>query len=65
VAIGAMLLPAVTGFLVNNFVLNTGAILFLSYGWFGLVLYALASIYALAHPPPPRARPQELSWNER
>ena len=65
VAIGAMLLPGITGFLETNFVLNTTAILFLSYGWFGLVLYALASIYALAHPPPPRARPQELSWNER
>src|SRR5207302_530168 len=37
VAIGAMLLPAVTGFLVTNFVLNTTAILFLSYGWFGVV----------------------------
>ena len=65
VAIGAMLLPGITGFLETNFVLNTTAILFLSYGWFGLVLYALASIYAMAHPPPPRARPQELSWNER
>src|SRR6267143_2741991 len=59
VAIGAMLLPGITGFLETNFVLNTTAILFLSYGWFGLVLYALASIYALAHPPPPRQRPRE------
>jgi hypothetical protein len=65
VAIGAMLLPAVTGFLVTNFVLNTTAILFLSYGWFGLVLYAFASIYAMAHPYTPRETPQEFSWNER
>jgi len=65
VAIGAMLLPGITGFLVSNFVLNTTAILFLSYGWFGLVTYALASIYAMAHPYSPPQRPQEFSWNER
>ncbi len=67
VAIGAMLLPAVTGFLVTNFVLNTTAILFLSYGWFGLVLYSLASIYAMARPYAPRKPRQErkeFSWDE-
>src|SRR5438132_2199570 len=67
VAIGAMLLPAVTGFLVTNFVLNTTAILFLSYGWFGFVLYSLASIYAMARPYAPREPRQErkeFSWNE-
>jgi hypothetical protein len=67
VAIGAMLLPAVDGFLVTNFVLNTGAILFLSYGWFGLILYALASVYALTRPQPdrPRSRSREFDFNGR
>ena len=51
VAIGAMLLPAVDGFLVSNYIVNTTAILFLSYGWFGLILYALASVYLLARSP--------------
>ena len=67
VAIGAMLLPAVTGFLVTNFVLNTTAILFLSYGWFGFVLYSLASIYAMARPYAPREPRQErkeFPWDE-
>jgi len=67
VAIGAMLLPAVTGFLVTNFVLNTTAILFLSYGWFGFVLYSLTSIYAMARPYAPREPRQErkeFSWDE-
>ncbi len=67
VAIGAMLLPAVTGFLVTNFVLNTTAILFLSYGWFGFLLYSLTSIYAMARPYAPREPRQErkaFSWDE-
>ena len=67
VAIGAMLLPAVTGFLVTNFVLNTTAILFLSYGWFGFVLYSLVSIYTMARPYAPREPRQErkeFSWDE-
>src|SRR5207249_11145724 len=33
VAIAAMLLPGVTGFLEANYTFNTGVILFLSYGW--------------------------------
>jgi hypothetical protein len=44
VAIAAMLLPGVAGFLQSNFALNTGVILFLSYGWFALVMYAFLSI---------------------
>lgn len=57
VAIAAMLLPGVGGFLETNFALNTGVILFLSYGWFGLVLYAFLSIVVASHPSPPRPRP--------
>ena len=50
-AIAAMLLPGVSGFLEINFVLNTTAILFLSYSWIGLVLYVFLSIYIAARPP--------------
>ncbi|HYY47143.1 MAG TPA: hypothetical protein VFA17_00495 [Thermoplasmata archaeon] len=58
VAIAAMLLPGVVGFLETNYTLNTGVILFLSYGWFGLILYAILSIYAAVNPAPKRA----LRW---
>jgi hypothetical protein len=51
VAIAAMLLPGTTGFLEANYTLNTGVILFLSYGWFGLVLYAIISIFVATRPP--------------
>lgn len=54
-AIAAMLLPGVSGFLEWNFVLNTTAILFLSYSWIGLVLYVFLSIYIAARPPAPPA----------
>jgi DNA-binding phage protein len=64
VAIAAMLLPGVVGFLETNFTLNTGAILFLSYGWFGLVLYAILSIYAAMNPAPGRARRWESFEDE-
>jgi hypothetical protein len=50
VAIAAMLLPGVAGFLEHNFALNTGVILFLSYGWLGLVLYAFLSILIASRP---------------
>src|SRR5947209_16125640 len=51
VAVSSMLLPGVRDFLVFNYTLNTGAILALSYGWLGLVLYTLVSIYYILRPP--------------
>jgi hypothetical protein len=51
VALSAMLLPGVGGFLEANYVVNTAAILFVSYGWFFLVLYALLSIYVMTRLP--------------
>src|SRR5204863_5556297 len=41
------------------------AILFLSYGWFGFVLYSLASIYTMARPYAPREPRQERRSEER
>jgi hypothetical protein len=51
VAVSSMLLPAGEQFLVTNYTLNTGAILALSYGWLGLILYTLISIYYVLRPP--------------
>lgn len=51
VAVSSMLLPGVGGFLSYNYVLNTAAILGLSYGWFGLLMYALLSVYYVMRPP--------------
>jgi len=48
VAIGAILLPGSDGFLSTYYIANTTAILLLSYGWFGLILYSLLSVYILA-----------------
>src|SRR6058998_3306088 len=45
VAVSSMLLPGVDNFLLFNRELNTAAILSLSYGWFGLIMYALMSVY--------------------
>src|SRR6266581_2225853 len=50
VAASSMLLPAVDGFLLANRELNTAAILTLSYGWFGLIMYALMSVYYVMRP---------------
>ena len=50
VAASSMLLPGVEGFLVYNYLLNTTAILTLSYGWFGLIMYALLSVYYVMRP---------------
>lgn len=52
VAASSMLLPGVLGFLERHFELNTTAILALSYGWAGLLLYALASVYLALRPAP-------------
>ena len=48
VAIGAILLPGSDAFLTTYYIANTTAILFVSYGWFGLILYSLLSVYILA-----------------
>src|SRR2546425_4071053 len=50
VAVSSMLLPGVDGFLLFNRELNTAAILTLSYGWFGLIMYALMSVYYVVRP---------------
>lgn len=65
VGIAAMLLPGVGGFLEANFVLNTAVILFLSYGWLGLILYALTSIYVVSRPPSLRAISDEMADRDR
>jgi len=44
------LLPGVDNFLLFNRELNTAAILSLSYGWFGLIMYALMSVYYVVRP---------------
>ena len=52
VAISAMMLPGVNGYLADNFRLNTGLVLSLSYGWLGLLSYALLSVYLVLRPAP-------------
>jgi hypothetical protein len=51
VALSAMLLPGIGGFLESNYTVNTAAILFVSYGWFFLVVYALISILIMTRLP--------------
>src|SRR5436853_6975286 len=51
VALSAMLLPGVGGYLDANYALNTAAILFVSYGWLFLVLYVVISIYVMTRLP--------------
>lgn len=65
VGIAAMLLPGVGGFLEINFVLNTSVILFISYGWLGLILYALVSIFAVSRPPSLRAMADDMEYDGR
>lgn len=45
VAASSMLLPGVGGFLQNHYVFNTTIVLVLSYGWLGLLIYTLVSVY--------------------
>src|SRR5439155_1719897 len=45
VALSSALLPGVGGFLNQAYELNTAAILSLSYGWLGLILYSFLSVY--------------------
>lgn len=61
VAVSAMLLPGVGGYLETNYVVNTTAILFVSTGWFFLVLYALVSIFIMTRLPPPGGMRREGS----
>jgi len=45
--------------LVANYTLNTGAVLALSYGWLGLILYTLVSVYYVLRPPVMKASSRE------
>lgn len=65
VAIAAMLLPGVVGYLETQYILNTTVILFLSYAWFGLILYALSSIYVMSHPRSFQAIEDEMATRDR
>src|SRR6266705_730785 len=51
VAVSSMLLPGGADYLVANYKLNASAIIALSYGWLGLLLYALVSVYYVLRPP--------------
>ena len=54
-AVSAIFLPGAGSFLTTNFQLNTAAILALSYGWPGLGMYAILSVYLALRP----------AWEER
>src|SRR2546422_937995 len=51
VAVSSMLLPGGGEYLMFNYKLNASAILALSYGWLGLLLFALVSVYYVFRPP--------------
>src|SRR2546425_374197 len=59
VAVSSMLLPGVGTFLVTYYTLNAGAVLAISYGWLGLLLYALISVYYVFRPPAMKASARE------
>src|SRR5213080_3463429 len=59
VALSSMLLPGVGGFLNQAYELNTAAILSLSYGWLGLILYSFLSVYYVLRPPSTKASARE------
>ena len=65
VAVSSMLFPASETFLMVNYTLNTGAILALSYGWLGLILYTLISIYYVLRPPSIKASAKERATRGR
>ena len=65
VAVSSMLLPGTKEFLIYNYTLNTGAILALSYGWLGLIMYTLISIYYVLRPPSMRAAATERTTRGR
>lgn len=65
VAVSSMLLPGVDGFLVYNYTLNTGAVLAFSYGWLGLILYALVSVYYVLRPPSTKASSKDRAGRGR
>jgi len=59
VAASSMLLPAVDNFLVLNREFNVASILTLSYGWLGLIMYALMSVYYVMRPASTKPSPLE------
>src|SRR6058998_620557 len=66
VAVSSMLLPgaAAGGYLEANYKLNAAAILSISYGWLGLILYALASVYYVLRPPSIRASAKDRAMRQ-
>ncbi len=48
-AIASTMLPAVDGFAIRNFQLNTGFVLFLAYGWPVLVAWAVSAVAVSRH----------------
>jgi len=65
VALSSMFLPGVDAFLVYNYQVNTGAILALSYGWLGLILYTLFSVYYVLRPPSMKTSRKERATRAR
>src|SRR2546426_11614765 len=51
VAASSMVVPGAGAHLMFNYKLNAPAILRLSYGWFGLLLYSLVSVSDVLRPP--------------
>src|SRR5437899_7909834 len=59
VAVSSMLLAGVNPFPVTYTTLNAGVVLAISYGWLGLLLYALISVYYVLRPPSMKAPARE------
>src|SRR5881628_31113 len=59
VAVSSMLLAGVNTIPVTYTTLNAGAVLAISYGWLGLLLYALISVYYVLRPPSMKASARE------
>ena len=59
VAVSSMLLAGVNTFPVTYTTLNAGVVLAISYGWLGLLLYALISVYYVLRPPSMKASARE------
>src|SRR5256712_6314677 len=58
-AVSSMLLAGVNTFPVTYTTLNAGVVLAISYGWLGLLLYALISVYYVLRPPSMKASARE------
>src|SRR5881396_225993 len=59
VAVSSMLLAGVNTIPVAYTTLNAGVVLAISYGWLGLLLYALISVYYVLRPPSMKASARE------